>query len=201
MEFFFARCNVLSIEKHEKGHFILSLQHNTPFKTTFLKFLLEDESRLKIEEGLEETDVKEGDGVIIEYHYENSFPELDGIWFGYMGYHDECYRCHAYLPAQLAQRMDPCEDCCKYIRYEDQRDHIDREMKLVKKSVEKHSEYLGMHLRFSDEDSGEYYDTVVYEDSPLFKSELELLNKYRVIAWKGQNHSIELVEFGELFML
>ena len=201
MEFFYARCNVLNVEEHKQGHFILSLQHNTPFKTEFIKFFLKDKARIQIEEGLEEKDVKEGDGVIIEYHYENSFPKLDGIWFGYMGYHDECDRCHAYLPAQLAQRMEPWEGCCKYIRYEDQRDHLDREMKLVEKSVGQYSEYLGMYLKFSDEASGEYYDTVIYDDSPLFKTELELLNKYRIIAWKGENNSIDLVEFGELLML
>ena len=192
MDFLFARCNVFCVEKHEKGYYILTLQHNTPYKTKFLKFHLRDESKLKIDGKT----VEAGDAVAVEYHYDIHFLILDGIWFGNNGFHNECAKCHAYIEGQYAQRMDPEEDCCKYIRYEDQRDRVDKDLKLITKSVNQYKYSLGMHLKFSDDDSGSTYDAMIYENHPLYQKNtgLELLNKYRVIAWKGQNNSIELVD-------
>ena len=192
MGLLYARCYVLNVELREKGHFILTVQHNKPFKTNFLKFYLRDDSKLKVDEKT----VTEGDAVIIEYHYDTHFPVLDDIWFEHMTFHDECPRCHAYLQGQLAQRMDPGAECCNYIPCEDHRNHIDKELKLVTKSVDKYKYSLGMELKFSDDETGDVYHTLIYENSPVFHnySGIEILNKYRVIGWKEKNNYIELVE-------
>lgn len=49
----------------------------------------------------------------------------------------------------------------------------------------------GLHLLFSDDSTGETYSLILYENHPLFRinSNLELLNSYKVVAWKGKNNS------------
>lgn len=183
------RGKVFSVDKHEKGYLMMAIQYNVPFMSRFLKFFLWDESKITIDG----EQVKEGEDVIVDFIYDGYLPILKNIERERQG-HDVCFRCRTFLEPQNAQRMD--NDCCDHIRYEDQKERIDMDLKLVGKSVKEYKYSKGMYLEFSDDVRGEKYNTMIFENNPLFSKNagVELLNKYRVVGWKEQGNAIDVVE-------
>ena len=178
--------------KNDNIYILLVIKYNIPFKTKYIKFCIWDESKL-LSDGVQ---LKENAQVYITYHYDQSYPLLDEIK---PQEHDECFRCFTNLEQADAQRMG-CQ-FCGMMRYEDHRERLDLNLKLIEVNIQSFKYSLGVCLKFYDEGTKLYFNATIFENCPLYRfvKETRTLNYYRVIAWKENNSVYNTIDIADIF--
>lgn len=171
------RGRILTLFNHTKGYTVLHIQQNVPFKSKYLKFYLLDVSMLG--------DLKEGDDVLVSYHYQGHMTALDTIE---RSVHVECHRCKTFIEEIKQMEFDCCEKAVK-------RRYINKQLELVEKMVKNFKFSKGLCLKFVDGE-GEYR-AIIFENSPLFTklSDVEPLKSYTVAGWEESMYdNIDIVQ-------
>ena len=166
------------ISRSSKGYTKLVITVNIPFKTKYLTFCIWDDTQL-VYKG---KPFKEDDSVRVEYYYEDNFPRFSSMTPEPI---DLCPICFCFLEQINAQRMD-CQYCSTYAA-EQYKERINQSLKLVSNSTENYQHRSREQcMSFINDSTGEVFNCVVYESSPLFSKvgALELLNIYTVAGWK-----------------
>ena len=166
------------IARSSDGYTKLVITVNVPFKTKYLTFCIWDDAQL-VYRG---TPFKEGDSVRVEYCYQDNFPRFSSMTPKPI---DLCPICFCFLEQINTQRMD-CRYCSTYAA-EQCKERINQSLKLIANSTKNYQHpSRGQWMSFANDSTGEFFNCVVYESSPLFSKvgAFELLNMYTVVGWK-----------------
>ena len=166
---------IAQLEESEAGYHRLVIRTHSPFDFQFIRFQLWSTKRLNI------NGEKLSVGENVKICYEKAkFLKLKTI--GRVAL-DICDICGAF-----SERNDEPVSCdqCSDISEDDVKKRINFDLKLIAKSEKEYAYSLGRRLTFVDNDSEEYYFTIVYENDPIYpKTEnLHLKKIYLVNGWE-----------------
>ena len=169
---------IVKVDMMDKGYTKLVLLVNIPYKTQYLTFSLWNAKKFL---GGDDN-LKVGDCVFAQYHYNTHFTQLDNMTK--MISFDNCPICWCNLEAIDAQRIE-CPECSN-ISEEESKEQVSDKMKLTCKELNEYRYSSGYKLKFVEENDQKRYTCVVFKNSPLFENidQLKIAETYHVVGWK-----------------